>query len=95
MKKPELIAMLQPVVNDNRKHSYAYWLRHVVSTDPIVTYPISGEGTKCCIEISAFWDDQPNGDIRVAFSIDDGGWRSLMPVGIDFIIASDDTFAGE
>ena len=29
------------------------------------------------------------------FSIDDGGWRSLMPVGIDFIIASDDTFVGE
>ena len=95
MKKHELLAMLTPIFAENRKHNYAYWLPYVAFTAPIVSYPIAPDGTKCCIEISAFWDDQPDADIRVAFAIDDGGWRSICPVGADFIIAPDGSFVGE
>ena len=95
MKKAEYLAMLAPIVAEYRQHDYAFWLEYVVSTDPIVTYPKADDGTECCLEISAFWDDKPDGDIRVAFAIDDGGWRTFMPVGTDFIIAPDGTFVGE
>ena len=87
--------MLAPIVADYRKHDYAFWLPHLISTDPIVSYPVAEDGTKCCVEISAFWDDKPDGDIRVTFAIDDGGLRALMPIGTDFIIGPDGTFVGE
>ena len=95
MDRAKYLAMLAPIVAEYRQHDYAFWLPHVDSTDPIVSYPIADDGTKCCVEISAFWDDAPNSDIRVAFAIDDGGWRAFMPVGADFIIAQDGTFVGE
>jgi len=95
MKKEELLTVLEPVVAEYRLQSYAYWLPYVVSSDPIVFYRTASDGAQCCIEISAFWDDQPDADIRVAFAIDDGGWRQMFPTGADFIIASDGSFVGE
>ena len=29
------------------------------------------------VEVQLFWDDQPNGELRVMGSIDDGGWRAF------------------
>ena len=95
IKKAEYLAMLTPVVAEYRQRHYAFWLPYVVSTDPIVSYPTADDGTECCLEISAFWDDQPDGDIRVIFAIDDGGWRAFMPFVDSFIIARDGTFVGK
>ena len=94
MKKPEFLELLAPIVADYRKRDYAFWLPHVAS-DPIVSYPLADDGTKCCVEICVHWDGQPNGDIRVMFGIDDGGLRAFAPVCDDFIISSDGTFVGE
>ena len=45
--------------------------------------------------IQVFWDDKPDGAIRVMASIDDGGWRAFVPLTDDFILAPDGTFVGE
>ncbi len=47
------------------------------------------------IKIEAFWDDKPNGDIRVTGAIDDGGWRAFFPLTDGFIVSPDGTFVGE
>jgi hypothetical protein len=47
------------------------------------------------VEIQVFWDDRPNGDIRVMGSIDDGGWRAFVPVTESFLLSADGTFVGE
>lgn len=46
-------------------------------------------------KIQAFWDDKPDGAIRVIASVDDGGWRAFVPLTADFILAPDGTFVGE
>lgn len=45
--------------------------------------------------VQVFWDDEPNGAVRVIASIDDGGWRAFVPLTDDFILAPDGTFVGE
>lgn len=47
------------------------------------------------IEIQVFHDDPKSGNIRVLGSIDDGGWRSIIPLSEDFIMAPDGSFVGE
>jgi hypothetical protein len=46
-------------------------------------------------EVQTFWDDKPEGAIRVMASVDDGGWRAFAPLTADFILAPDGTFVGE
>jgi hypothetical protein len=59
-------------------------------------YEVSVEsGTVYQGEVRVFWDDQPDGSIRVMGSIDDGGWRAFVPVTADFILAPDGTFVDE
>ena len=60
------------------------------------TYELRGQsGVLYQIEIQAFWDDKPNGNIRVMGSIDDGGLRAFAPLGDDFIKNPKDEFIGE
>ena len=68
-----------------------------VSSQEKIVFDIAGtKGNDCCIEINAFWDDKPNGDVRVTFSIDDGSsWRAFVPVTDSFIIAPDGSIVGE
>lgn len=91
MKKAAYLALLSQIVADYRKHDYAFWLPHLASGDPLVSYPIAEDGTECCVEICVHWDNQPNGEIRVMFAIDDGGLRGLVPVCYDLIISPDGT----
>ncbi len=46
-------------------------------------------GTVYQVEVQLFWDDQPEGAIRVLGSIDDGGLRALMPLNQDFLVSPD------
>jgi hypothetical protein len=52
-------------------------------------------GIEYQVEIVAFWDDKPHGDLRVSGGVDDGGWRALHPLSDDFIMAPDGSFVGE
>ena len=94
MDKATYLALLAPIVADYRTRAYAFWLPHL-SGEPIVSKIVAPDGTECCVEINAFWDGKPDGDIRVIFSIDDGGWRAFVPVTDSFVIAPDETFLGE
>lgn len=47
------------------------------------------------LEIQVFWDDRPGDNIRVLGSIDDGGWRAIVPLTDDFILSPDGSFVGE
>ena len=42
-----------------------------------------------------FWDNPPNGDIRVMGSIDDGGFRTFVPMTDSFIKAPSGEFVDE
>ena len=56
---------------------------------------IGQSGTSYQGKVQIFWDDKPNGAIRVLASIDDGGWRAFVPRTEDFILTPDGTLAGE
>ena len=63
---------------------------------PVATLRVTAEsGTWYQGEVQMFWDDKPDGAIRVMASIDDGGWRAFVPLTDAFILAPDGTFIGE
>lgn len=45
----------------------------------------SASGARYQIEINIFWENQPNGNILVIGSIDDGGWRAFAPLTMSFL----------
>ena len=47
------------------------------------------------VEVEVFWDDEPDGDVRVMVSIDDGGLRAFVPMTADFIKSPSGQFVGE
>jgi hypothetical protein len=42
-------------------------------------------GVEYQLEIECFWDDKPQGDIRVMAAIDDAGWRACFPITYSFL----------
>jgi hypothetical protein len=63
---------------------------------PITCERRVSSGTSYTIEIQAFWDSHPGGDIRVQGSVDDGSLRrAVRPLCDDFIMAPDGTYVGE
>jgi hypothetical protein len=59
-------------------------------------FEVVGEsGTWYQGNVRVFWDDEPNGAIRVIATIDDGGWRAFVPLGDNFIRRPDGSFVGE
>jgi hypothetical protein len=56
---------------------------------------LGASGAVYQVEVEAFWDGQAGEDIRVLGSIDDGGWRALVPLCADFILRPDGSFVGE
>ena len=47
------------------------------------------------VEVQVFWDDEPNGNVRVMVSIDDGGLRAFVPITNDFIKSPSGEYIGE
>ena len=94
MRKSEYWELLKPIVAKYRQHGYSFW-RSRVGGEPITFEDATAHGTEYQVEIDAIWDGKADGDIRVMFSIDDGGWRAYCPVCDDFIIAPDGRFVGE
>lgn len=56
---------------------------------------VSPSGTSYYLEVQAFWDDESKRELRVAASVDDGGWYAFRPLCDDFIIRSDDSLVDE
>lgn len=63
-----------------------------------VAYDILGQSAvRYQFEVVVFWDDRPEGNLRVIVTGDDAkGWRALRRMRTDgFIKAPDDSFVGE
>jgi hypothetical protein len=57
---------------------------------------VGQSGTNYQIEIQFFWDDQPDGDVRVVGSVSDGrGIRAFVPLTDSFILSPEGRFVGE
>lgn len=75
-----------------RKLSYSELVDRI-DAEPTVLEERSPSGVPYQIEIQVFWDDQTEGDIRVLGAIDDGGWRSFVPLTVSFIMYPDGSLA--
>lgn len=70
-------------------------LVQMINAEPITIVRISSNGKSYQIEIQAFWDDKPKGNLRVSAAIDDGGARAFFPITEDFIKSPSNEFVGE
>ena len=90
MNKVEALSVLQGQLRSWRERSRAQ-LREKVNQAHRVEVT-GASGTRYQVEVQVFWDNKPDGAIRVRASIDDGGWHALLPLNDDFILASDGSF---
>jgi hypothetical protein len=94
MDKLEARRILDRRIAELREEPYerlkSHWL-HQPDCEQIT----ADSGAKYQVEIEALWDDEFAGHLRLVASIDDGGWRALVPITEGFIVASDGSFVGE
>ena len=55
-------------------------LIQMIDAAPITEELTGPGGNRYQLEIQAFWDDRPDGNIRVMGSVDDGGLRACFPL---------------
>lgn len=94
MNKNEARQIIRAELEPYRAKPYSE-LTEMIDAEPVIGEATGPGGTLYQIEIQAFWDGKPNGDIRVIGSIDDGGWRAIFPLTEDFIKSPSDKFVGE
>ena len=69
---------LRRLVSEHEGQDYSFWLGHV-GKEKHLEFTTS-TGTTYQAEIEAFWDDKPNGAIRVLFALDGGSVSALHPI---------------
>lgn len=47
------------------------------------------------LEIQVLWDDEPDGNVRVVVTVDDGGLQAFVPLTESFIKSPTGEFVGE
>jgi hypothetical protein len=94
MDNEEAIDLLERELERFRGQSYAQLMRRIPE-DSLVYERSGAGGKKYQVEIQFLWDDRPGGNIRVMGSIDDGGWRAVLPLTRSFIKPADDLCVGE
>ena len=92
MNKTEALRVLHGQLQPWRERSWMDLRKEVGQSQ---RFEVSAESGTWQGEVQVFWDDEPDGAIRVMASIDDGGWRAFVPLTEDFILAPDGTFVGE
>ena len=95
MNKPEAKALLTKQLSEWRLLPYDDLASRIGGES--ITGEVHGESDQIYqFEIQVFWDDKPNGDIRVIGAIDDAGFRAFFsPLTDDFIMAQDGSFVDE
>jgi hypothetical protein len=95
MDKKEARSILAEHLARYRSRSYAElatWIRESRIDTPQAVAP---SGARYQIEVQFFWDDTPNGNVRVYASIDDGGMLAFLPITDSFILSPEGSFIGE
>jgi hypothetical protein len=91
--KAEATSILHEHVRAARGRSYSD-LRSLLRS-PETQEVIGDSGAAYQVELQAFWDHRPEGDLRVIVAIDDGGLRAFAPLSDDFIVSPAGHFIGE
>lgn len=83
-----------------RRHLESYRRRSCLDLTRLIgkveTAELAGaSGAAYQLEVAAHWDAAPGGSVRVVGTIDDGGWRAILPVSEDFIMAPGGAFVDE
>jgi hypothetical protein len=93
MDTAEAKTVLASELRKYRSRSYAELRGRIGSQDDFVAAAPSG--TQYQVEVEFFWDDGPDGNIRVMGAIDDDGCRAMLPLTDSFILSADGKFIGE
>ena len=56
---------------------------------------VGEDGNSYQLEIETFWDKAKGEDVRVIVSVDDGGWRALVPLSQGFVMRPDGSYVDE
>ena len=94
MNKKEALEIIEKELSVFRSKNYSE-LKDRIGSEPFVKELTSELGNFYQIEIQVFWDSEPNGNIRVIGSIDDGSLRAFVPLNSDFIMSPTGNFVGE
>ena len=94
MNKEEAKQVVHAELESYRTKPYSE-LVEMIGAEPVTGKLAGPSGKWYQIEIEAFWDDKPNGNIRVVGSIDDGGLRAFSPLTDSFIKSPSNEFVGE
>lgn len=87
MNKHEALAVLEQTLSRWRRFSYSELAKRIGA--PETFEATVGSAARYQVEVEAFWDDQPQGNIRVIGAVDDGGIRAFLPLTADFIMRPD------
>jgi hypothetical protein len=94
MDKAHALRALGEVLDRYRADPYDVLVSRI-DQDPIIEERPGPAGGTYQVEIISVWDDRPGGNVRVMGSIDDGGWRAILPVTRSFIKHAAGGFVGE
>jgi hypothetical protein len=91
MNQDEARVLLNQTLGWQRRRSYSD-LRAAVGTVELTS--LKGRSLhKYSIQICVLWDGEPDGDIRVMGTAEDGGGHPFAPVSASFVVAPDGTIA--
>jgi hypothetical protein len=85
--------LLHDVIVEYQARPYHELAQHIGQDD--VRTVRGSDGREYQIEVEAIWDDQPGGSIRVVGAIDDGSFRSGLPLSEDFLATPEGKFITE
>jgi hypothetical protein len=57
-----------------------------IGGQPIIRDVVASDGKRYQLEINIFWDGKKNGPIRLMGCVDDGGWRSFIPLTLSDLV---------
>ena len=87
MDKVEARGLLEEFLDDLKTRSREELLGLIAN--PVCIEKTGKSGTVYQIEYEALWDFEPEGDLRIIVSIDDGGLLSAFkPLTADFLVSS-------
>jgi hypothetical protein len=87
MDRDEARDLLEAQIEEWRLRPYADLSREVGRWRRFETTGPSGEHYEGHIQV--FWQGLAHGPVKVIGSIDDGGWRTFVPVIMDFTVTPD------
>jgi hypothetical protein len=81
--KPEIQTLLNQASKPYEQMPFEQLKKLAKSKEPI-TYEVTDKGKIWQIEVNVFFADKSKKTVVVSVSIDDGGWRALIPHNVTF-----------